>query len=33
MTDDLLTPINPPAEGDDELNLATYAPRAYLEYA
>ena len=33
MTDDLLTPINPPAEGDDQLNLATYAQRAYLEYA
>jgi topoisomerase-4 subunit A len=33
MTDDLLTPINPPPEGDDQLNLATYAQRAYLEYA
>ena len=33
MTDDLLTPINPPTQGDDELNLATYAQRAYLEYA
>jgi topoisomerase-4 subunit A len=33
MTEDLLTPLNPPAEGDDGLNLATYAQRAYLEYA
>ena len=33
MTQDLLTPLNPPAEGDDGLNLATYAQRAYLEYA
>ena len=33
MTDDLLTPISPPPEGDDQLNLATYAQRAYLEYA
>ena len=33
MTDNLLTPINPPTQGDDELNLATYAQRAYLEYA
>ena len=32
---DLLTPPSnaPAAEGDDELNLATYAQRAYLEYA
>ena len=32
---DLLTPPSnaPTAEGDDELNLATYAQRAYLEYA
>ena len=32
---DLLTPPpnTPAAEGDDELNLATYAQRAYLEYA
>ncbi|NBW25219.1 MAG: DNA topoisomerase IV subunit A, partial [Betaproteobacteria bacterium] len=32
---DLLTPPSnaPVAEGDDELNLATYAQRAYLEYA
>jgi topoisomerase IV subunit A len=33
MTQDLLTPLNAPAEGDDALNLATYAQRAYLEYA
>ena len=33
MTQDLLTPLNPPADGDDGLNLATYAQRAYLEYA
>ncbi len=33
MTEDLLTPLNPPADGDDGLNLATYAQRAYLEYA
>lgn len=33
MTQDLLTPLNPPAEGDDGLNLANYAQRAYLEYA
>jgi topoisomerase-4 subunit A len=33
MTDDLLTPLTPPSEGDDQLNLATYAQRAYLEYA
>ena len=33
MTDDLLTPFTPPPEGDDQLNLATYAQRAYLEYA
>ena len=33
MTDDLLTPLTPPPEGDDQLNLATYAQRAYLEYA
>ena len=35
MTDQLIT--NPPApaqpEGDDALNLATYAQQAYLEYA
>ena len=35
MTDDLLfdspTPVQP--EGDDSLNLASYAQRAYLEYA
>ena len=35
MTDqpiiDLLTPAEP--EGDDALNLASYAQRAYLEYA
>ena len=32
---DLPTPPSnaPTAEGDDELNLATYAQRAYLEYA
>ncbi len=33
MTDDLLTPLTPPPDGDDGLNLATYAQRAYLEYA
>ena len=33
MTEDLLTPLTPPADGDDQLNLATYAQRAYLEYA
>ena len=34
MTEDLLTPLNPPEDnGDDQLNLATYAQRAYLEYA
>jgi topoisomerase-4 subunit A len=33
MNDDLLTPLNPHADGDAELNLATYAQRAYLEYA
>ena len=33
MTQDLLTPLTPPPEGDDQLNLATYAQRAYLEYA
>jgi len=35
MTDDLLidTPIPVQPEGDDELNLASYAQRAYLEYA
>jgi len=33
MTEDLLTPLTPPADGDDGLNLATYAQRAYLEYA
>ena len=33
MTEDLLTPINPPTQGEEELNLATYAQRAYLEYA
>jgi topoisomerase-4 subunit A len=35
MTDQLIFDIAPPAEpeGDDALNLATYAQRAYLEYA
>jgi len=35
MTDDLLfdTPVPVQPEGDDALNLATYAQRAYLEYA
>jgi topoisomerase-4 subunit A len=33
MTEDLLTPLTPPADADDGLNLATYAQRAYLEYA
>ncbi len=35
MTDDLLFYATAPAqpEGDDDLNLATYAQRAYLEYA
>jgi topoisomerase-4 subunit A len=35
MTDDLLidTPIPVQPDGDDELNLASYAQRAYLEYA
>ena len=35
MTDQLVFDIAPPAEpeGDDALNLATYAQRAYLEYA
>ncbi|MHB8951093.1 MAG: DNA topoisomerase IV subunit A [Rhodoferax sp.] len=35
MTDQLFIDIAPPAqpEGDDALNLATYAQRAYLEYA
>jgi topoisomerase-4 subunit A len=28
-----MTPLNATAEGDDGLNLATYAQRAYLEYA
>lgn len=32
---DLLNPPEqvPPTEGDDSLNLAQYAQRAYLEYA
>lgn len=30
MTDDLLTSINPSTQGDDQLNVATYAQRAYL---
>ena len=29
----LALPPEPPRDGDDELNLATYAQRAYLEYA
>ena len=35
MTDLLTPPLQdePPAEGDDSLNLAQYAQRAYLEYA
>jgi topoisomerase-4 subunit A len=35
MTDLLTQPLQdePPAEGDDSLNLAQYAQRAYLEYA
>jgi topoisomerase IV subunit A len=34
MTEDLLSPLSPPDDGgDDQLNLATYAQRAYLEYA
>ena len=34
MTDQPILDLNPPAEdGDDQLNLATYAQRAYLEYA
>ncbi len=34
MTDQPTLDLNPPADdGDDQLNLATYAQRAYLEYA
>jgi topoisomerase-4 subunit A len=35
MTDLLTPPLQdePPAQGDDSLNLAQYAQRAYLEYA
>ena len=34
MTDLLTSPAQePPSEGDDSLNLAQYAQRAYLEYA
>ena len=34
MTDQPILDLLPPADGNDgELNLATYAQRAYLEYA
>ncbi len=33
MTDQPILDLAPAPEGDDQLNLATYAQRAYLEYA
>ena len=33
MTDQPILDLSPAPEGDDQLNLATYAQRAYLEYA
>ena len=33
MTDQTTLDLQAAPEGDDQLNLATYAQRAYLEYA